>query len=253
MLPAKISVLGVRISRLDYTRAVDEIISAGRERRDMAVTALAVHGLMEAFMNGDLRAKINAFDIVTPDGQPVRWAQNLLGAKELKDRVCGPILTEKVCEKAAETGVPVFFYGSRAETLQKLTDNLKRRFPKLIIAGVQADRFRDATPEEDAADNKRINDSGAGITFVGRGCPRQEKWVAAHVGRAHGVLFAVGAAFDFHAGTIPRAPKILQDLGLEWVFRLMQEPKRLWRRYLILNPLYMFHFTLQWLGIKKYD
>lgn len=253
MLPVKLNILGVCVSRVDYSTAVEEIILAAKERKNFGVTAIAVHGIMEGFLDYKFAEQLNKFHIVTPDGQPVRWAMNLLGATELRDRVCGPTLMLKICEKAAIEGLPIFLYGSREIVLKKLHKNLLERYPNLIIAGVQSDRFRQATLDEDEADINLINGSGARIVFIGRGCPRQERWIAQHIGRINSVMVAVGAAFDFHAGFLRRAPKILQEFGLEWLFRLFQEPKRLWKRYLLLNSLFIFNFCLQLLKIRKFE
>lgn len=245
-----IKLLGVNVSRVDYDAAVAAIIAAAHRRESFGVTALAVHGVMEAHHDQLFAQTINRLHLITPDGQPVRWALNLLGAGELKDRVYGPTLTLKVCERAAAEQLPVFFFGSSQTVLDHLTRNLNQKFPGLIIAGAQADRFRDATPEEDEQDIRTINSSGARIVFVGRGCPRQERWVAEHLDKINAAMIAVGAAFDFHAGSVRQAPKVLQDYGLEWLFRLAIEPKRLWRRYLILNPLFIVGFTRQLLKAK---
>lgn len=243
-------VLGVNVSRVDYEAAVAAIINAARQRRSFGATALAVHGVMEAYRDGAFAETLNRLHLITPDGQPVRWAMNLLGARELKDRVYGPTLMLKVCERAAADELPIFLYGSTQAVLDRLSRNLKTKVPGLKIAGIQADRFRDASPEEDEYDIRTISQSGARIVMVGRGCPRQEKWVAAHLGKIPAAMIAVGAAFDFHAGTLPQAPRILQDHGLEWVFRLVNEPKRLWRRYLILNPLFVWNFSHQLIKAK---
>ncbi len=243
--------LGVDVSRVDYDFAVAAIIEAARQRQSFGVTALAVHGVMEAYRDRAFADALNRFDLVTPDGQPVRWALNLLGARELKDRVYGPTLTLKICERAATEGLPIYFYGSTQKVLDSLTRNLSERFPGLIIVGSKADRFRDPTPREDADDIQAIRRSGARIVFVGRGCPRQEKWVAAHLGKIEAPMVAVGAAFDFHAGILPQAPKMLQDYGLEWLFRLAMVPLRLWRRYLILNPLFVWKFGWQLMKLEK--
>ena len=246
-LPASpsLEVLGVNVSRVDYETAVATIIDAAKARRSFGATALAVHGVMEAYRDFTFARTLNQMDLITPDGQPVRWALNLLGARELKDRVYGPTLMLKVCERAAANELPIFLYGSTAEVLERLSRNLQTRFPALIVSGTKADRFRDSSPSEDEQDIRIINQSGARIVMVGRGCPRQEKWVVAHIGRIQAPMIAVGAAFDFHAGTLPQAPKVLQDYGLEWFFRLLHEPKRLWRRYLILNPLFVLSFGRQ--------
>ena len=243
--PPSLNLLGVNISRVDYDSSVEKIISAAKGGQSFGATALAVHGVMEAHRDARFAECVNRLQLITPDGQPVRWALNLLGARELKDRVYGPTLTLKVCERAAQEGLPIFLYGSTQSVLDNLSRNLSAKFPQLTIAGMQADRFRDATPEEDEADIRTITESGARIVFVGRGCPRQEKWVAQHLGKIDAVMIAVGAAFDFHAGTLPQAPQLLQDYGLEWLFRLAHEPRRLWRRYVILNPLFIFNFSRQ--------
>lgn len=253
MLPEKINVLGIRISRVEYDDVIEQIISAAKENMPLGVTALAVHGLMEGFLKKEFAGQLNNFDIVTPDGQPVYWAMKLLGARELGERVCGPELTLKICERAASEKLPIFLYGSRQSILENLKDNLLKKYPGLIIAGMSPDRFRDAEPEEDKTDIDLINNSGARIIFVGRGCPRQEKWIYEHKNKIKGVLIAVGAAFDFHAGFLHRPSKIYQNLGLEWSFRLCQEPKRLWKRYLVLNTLFIFNLVLQLLRIKRFE
>lgn len=253
MLPEKLNILGVHVSRIDYSAAVEEIISAAKERKNFSVTAIAVHGIMEGFLDYKFAEQLNKFHIVTPDGQPVRWAMNLLGAAEIGDRVCGPTLMLKICERAAKEGLPIFLYGGRQVVLEKLKKNLLKRYPNLIIAGVKSDRFREATRDEDEADINLFNSSGARVIFIGRGCPRQEKWIAEHIGKINSTMIAVGAAFDFHAGFLWRPPKIFQDFGFEWLFRLFQEPKRLWKRYLLLNPLFIFNFCLQLLKIRKFE
>lgn len=253
MLPAKLNILGVYVSRVDYNAAVEEIILAAKERKSFAVTAIAVHGIMEGFLEHKFAEQLNKFHMVTPDGQPIRWAMNLLGATELRERVCGPTLMLKICERAAIERLSIFLYGSKQAVLERLKKNLLTRYPDLIIAGMQSDRFRQAKPDEDRADIDLINNSGAQVIFVGRGCPRQEKWIARHIGEINSVMVAVGAAFDFHAGLSLRAPKILQKFGFEWLFRLFQEPKRLWKRYLLLNPLFIFSFCLQLLKIRKFE
>jgi N-acetylglucosaminyldiphosphoundecaprenol N-acetyl-beta-D-mannosaminyltransferase len=245
-----VNVLGVNVSRVDYERAVEVIIQAARERRSFGVGALAVHGVMEAKRSRDFSATLQQMHLLTPDGQPVRWAMNLLGARELKQRVYGPTLMLRVCERAAAEALPIFLYGSTETVLDHLSQNLRQKYPGLIIAGMTSGRFRDSTRAEDEEDIRLINESGARIVMVGLGCPRQEKWVASHLGRIHGPMLAVGAAFDFNAGLKAQAPRILQDHGLEWLYRLAHEPRRLWRRYLILNPLFVWSFGQQLLRTK---
>lgn len=245
-----LNVLGVKVSRVDYLSAVGAIIDAAHKRRSFGVSALAVHGVMEAYRDRAFSEAVNRLDLITPDGQPVRWALNLLGARELKDRVYGPTLMLQVCERAAAENLSVFLYGSTRTVLERLSENLQTRFPGLVVAGSKVDRFRDATAAEDEEDIRLIAESGARIVMVGRGCPRQEKWVAAHLGKIEAPMLAVGAAFDFHAGTLSQAPRILQDYGLEWLYRLVHEPGRLWRRYLILNPLFVWSFGQQLIRSK---
>jgi N-acetylglucosaminyldiphosphoundecaprenol N-acetyl-beta-D-mannosaminyltransferase len=228
-------VFGVGVTVTDYARATAAVLAAAEERRSFGLTALATHGLMIAAEDPEFARVIAALDVVTPDGQPVRWALNRFHDAGLDDRVYGPDLTWKVCEHAARRGIGIYLFGSRPETCEAFAANLRTAFPDIAISGVQPDRFRDATAEEDAEDIARMNDSGAGIVLVGRGCPRQERWVAAHLGSVHAAMLAVGAAFDYHAGTLAKPPAWMQRYSLEWLFRLTQDPKRLWRRYLTYN------------------
>lgn len=239
----KASLFGVAVSVTDYEQACAMIIDAGKARRPFAATALAVHGLMEAVADPQLRMQVNSLDLVTPDGQPVRWALNRLCGARLQDRVYGPDLTDWVCAAAAREGIGVYLFGSTPETCEKMAAELERRYPGITIAGIQPDRFRDATPIEDQADVERMNASGAGIVLVGRGCPRQERWVAQHRGSIDGALLAVGAAFDYFAGNLRRPPRWMARTGLEWLYRLIQEPRRLFKRYLTTNLWFLCLFA----------
>lgn len=158
-----------------------------------------------------------------------------------------------LCEGASQEGISIYLYGSRREVVSRLSVNLQRQFPGLKIAGVHPDRFRDSSPEEDAQDIQTIQKSGAGLVFVGRGCPQQERWVADHINKINAVMVAVGAAFDFIAGSKAEAPVWMQRYGLEWLFRLLSEPRRLWKRYLILNLLYLGLLFLQVTGLKTFQ
>ena len=249
----KYNVLGVMINAVDYDAAVDRIITAAHHRQPLILSALAVHGVMTGVLDAEQRYRLNHFDMIVPDGQPVRWALNMLYNTNLKDRVYGPTLMLKVCERAAAEQLPVYFYGSRLATLQRLCQAMQRRLPNLIIAGMQPSRFQQITAEEQAIVAAAIQSSGAAITFAGLGCPRQEVWAYEHRSHLSMPILAVGAAFDFHAGTLPQAPSLLQQVGLEWVFRLYQEPRRLWRRYVLLNPLYILLLFMQWRGIYQFD
>jgi len=220
---------------LDCEAAAAVIVSHARENHSYGVTALAVHGLMESVYNPALGDKINRIQMIVPDGQPVIWAMNLLHALKLKFKIPGPTLTLSVLRQANVFGLKVYLYGSTEDTLKRFQQHIAEAYPQLQVVGTHADRFREATADEDAADIRKINASGAHIVLVGRGCPRQEHWVADHVDKVDAAMLAVGAAFDYHAGKLSRAPMWVQRAGLEWLFRLIQEPRRLWRRYLVTN------------------
>lgn len=249
----KHNVLGIQVDAVDYQAAVNKIITAAHQHQPLSVSALAVHGVMTGVLDEIHRYRLNHLDLVCPDGQPVRWALNLLYKTGLPDRVTGPQLMLQICERAAQEGLPIYLYGSRPSVLESLSQNLLARFPKLIIAGSQPSRFRQVSAEEKQEIIAEIRESGAAMTFVGLGCPRQEIWVYEYTAELSMPTMAVGAAFDFHAGNLSQAPKILQKWGLEWFYRLMQEPTRLWKRYVFLNPLYVSLFTLQFLKIVYFD
>lgn len=242
----KRNILGVRIDEVDYEGAVERIAVAAREGRPLGVSALAVHGVMTGALDLEQRHRLNQLGLVVPDGQPVRWALNLLHRAGLRERVYGPELMLRVCQRAAEDGLPVYLYGSTPEMLTALQERLLAKYPKLIIAGAEPSRFRPVTPEERQEVVARILASGAKITFVGLGCPRQEVWVYEMLAHLPMPMLAVGAAFAFHAGQLEQAPPTMQKWGLEWLFRLYREPARLWRRYVYLNPMYLGLLFLQW-------
>ena len=244
-------ILGVQISAIDYEYGVEAIVEAAKKGESLAMTALAVHGVMTGFYDPVHRRRLNGLDLVTPDGQPVRWALNWIHGIKLPDRVYGPTLTLKVLSAAEKEGLPVYFYGSKQETLDRLLSNLQVKFPKLKVAGAEPSKFRRLSSSEKEEAIKRIKDSGAAIAFVGLGCPRQEVWAYEYRDRLPMPLMAVGAAFDFHAGTVPQAPPWMQNLGLEWLFRFLQEPGRLWKRYLFLNPVYLTFTFLETFSISK--
>ncbi len=245
--------LGVGIDAVDYEAAVARIMDAAEAGTRLTVAALAVHGVMTGVLDREQRYRLNALDLVVPDGQPVRWAIDFFHHTRLPDRVYGPDLTLAVCEAAAERGLPVYFYGSRADVVFRLSDNLKRRIPSLQVAGCEPSRFRRLSPSERDEVVHSIRGSGAAITFVGLGCPRQETWVYEMGPLLSMPSIAVGAAFDFHSGSLPQAPGWMQDHGLEWLFRFAREPKRLWRRYLFLNPAFMFLVLMQARRLGRFD
>ncbi|HEX8627180.1 MAG TPA: WecB/TagA/CpsF family glycosyltransferase [Catenuloplanes sp.] len=245
----KRNVLGVLVDVIDYAAATAQVIAAARERRGFALTALAVHGVMTGVLDRAHNARLNAFDLVTPDGQPVRWALNLLHRAGLPDRVYGPTLTLRVLAQCADEGLPVYLYGSTDETLHRLVPTLERMFPALKIAGAEASKFRAAQPGEDLQIAEKIRSSGARLVLVGLGCPRQEVFAYAMRPLLDMPLLAVGAAFDYHAGLLRRPPAWMQRVGLEWLWRLGLEPRRLWRRYVVLNPAYLARLGAQKAGI----
>ncbi len=242
------SILGIPIRAVDYEAATEHIITAARERHPLAVSALAVHGLMMGVLDRQHRFRLNRFDMLVPDGQPVRWALRWLYGVRLADRVYGPTLMLYVCERAARLGLPIFLFGATPPMLEMLRDNLYRRFPQLRIAGTRPSQFRRLSTVEADELVREIRQSGAAITFVGIGCPRQEVWAYEFRDALSMPVVAVGAAFAFHAGCLKQAPPSWQKRGWEWLFRLIQEPKRLWKRYLLLNPLYLTLLLGQRLG-----
>lgn len=251
MAPRKCSVLGVLVNPTSYAEATDAVLDAAREGRPFALTALAVHGVMTGVRDQTFNARLNALDVVTPDGQPVRWALNTLYRTRLPDRVYGPALTLRVVEGASAEGLPVYLYGSTERTLDRLVRRLQDRYPALKVAGREASKFRAARPGEPEEIAARITGSGARIVLVGLGCPRQETFAFAMRPRLPMPLLAVGAAFDYHAGFLREPPARLQRLGLEWLWRLAMEPHRLWRRYLLLNPGYAVRLLGQ--RLRLYD
>jgi N-acetylglucosaminyldiphosphoundecaprenol N-acetyl-beta-D-mannosaminyltransferase len=249
----KRNVLGVLVDAVDRGAAVNAIVDAAHHRRGLSVSALAVHGVMTGVLDPEHRYRLNHLDLVVPDGQPVRWALNILHAAGLRDRVYGPLLMLAVCERAARENLPVYLYGSRSAVLDALSQRLVHRFPGLIVAGMRPSRFRPLITAEKREVVDEIRRSGAAITFVGLGCPRQEVWAYEYRDALAMPILAVGAAFDFNAGLLPQAPPQLQALGLEWAFRLLHEPTRLWRRYLFLNPAYLALLALQASRLWRFD
>jgi N-acetylglucosaminyldiphosphoundecaprenol N-acetyl-beta-D-mannosaminyltransferase len=238
-------VLGVQITAIERPEAANAVMAAARDGIPLGVSALAVHGVMEGVFDPELQYRLNDLEMVVADGQPVRWALRWLHGVGLTERVYGPDLMNDVCGLAAREGIPIFLYGSTSDTLSNLGRRLTARHPGLAIAGSRPSRFRSATPDEQEEDVQEILSSGARVVFAGLGCPRQEIWTWEMRRRLSLPVLAVGAAFDFHAGTARQAPAWMQRRGLEWLYRLMQEPRRLWRRYLFLNPGYLALVALQ--------
>lgn len=246
----KHSVLGVLVDAVDYEAVSAAVLTAARDRRPLAVTALAVHGVMTGVRDRAHAARLNSFDFVTADGQPVRWALNLLhkaklGPAKLTDRVYGPRLMLDVITAAEANNLSVYLYGSTEQTLTRLAAALLERCPGLSLAGLEPSKFRVVGPGEAAEIAARIRASGAHIVFVGLGCPRQEHFLYAMRPLVTAPLLAVGAAFDYHCGRLRPPPTWMQRSGLEWLWRLGLEPRRLWRRYVLLNPAYLIRLAAQ--------
>jgi N-acetylglucosaminyldiphosphoundecaprenol N-acetyl-beta-D-mannosaminyltransferase len=244
--PPSAAVLGIPLALTDYEGTLDWIDAMAAARRRGYLCVAATHTVMASQEDSGLREAVLGADFTVPDGQPLVWALNLLGHR-LGDRVYGPDLMDRACARAARTGRRMYLYGGRDQgALVQLTRNLRLRHPGLQIVGGYVPPYRELTREEEAAVAADIQRSGAEVVWVGIGVPRQEKWMAqmTHRLRSH-VLIGVGAAFDFHGGLTRQAPAWLQKLGLEWAFRLAQEPRRLWRRYLRYNPRFVVGFARQ--------
>jgi len=249
---ARTNILGVGVSAVNMTSALQVIDGWIADGDPHYVCVTGVHGVMESRRDDHVRAIHNAAGLVVPDGMPLVWLSRLGGHKHV-ERVYGPDLMLAVCERSQETGYGHFLYGGATGVPELLAENLKRRFPRLRIVGTHSPPFRPLTPSEDAAVVRMIDESGAEIVWVGLSTPKQERWMAAHTVRLSApVLVGVGAAFDFLAGLKKQAPRWMQRAGLEWFFRLVTEPRRLWRRYLVNNPLFVLLAISQALGLKQY-
>jgi N-acetylglucosaminyldiphosphoundecaprenol N-acetyl-beta-D-mannosaminyltransferase len=231
-------VLGVPVAAVTFAQAQDRVMSWGHAHESRYVVLANVHVVVTASREADFGAVLAAADMATPDGAPVAWMLRRLG-QSAQERVSGPDLTWALLGRCEAEALPVYFYGSTRRTLSLLAERIVEAFPKLVVAGFEAPPFRPITALEDAESVERINSSGAGLVFVGLGCPKQEHWMLAHRGRVNAVMLGVGAAFDFQAGTVVRAPMWMRDNGLEWLHRLISEPKRLWKRYLVTNSLFV--------------
>jgi N-acetylglucosaminyldiphosphoundecaprenol N-acetyl-beta-D-mannosaminyltransferase len=245
--PARVSLLGIPLAVIDYERTLDWIDTVSESDGRGYVCVAAVHTVMACQEDAELRAAVLGADYTVPDGQPLVWALNALG-HPLRERVYGPELMDRACARAARTGRRFYLYGGRNHgALAELARTLRLRHPGLRIVGGHCPPFRPLTDAEEDSIVADINRSGADVVWVGIGVPKQEKWMARMRDRLEApVLVGVGAAFDFHAGLVPQAPDALQRLGLEWAFRLVQEPRRLWRRYLRYNPRFVTGFLRQY-------
>lgn len=237
-------ILGSRVDATSYEDACDRIQTWAERGTSCYIVAANVHVIMTAYWQPQFRAIVNQAALVTPDGMPLVLGLRWLGIPG-QTRVYGPDLALAWCERAAQLGLPLYLYGGTPEMLDKLQSRLLAQFPGLAIAGCHAPPFRPLTPEEMESDRTRITNSGAKVVFVGLGCPKQEEWMAQQQGKLNTVMLGVGAAFSFHSGEVAQAPRWMMAWGLEWLYRLAIEPRRLWRRYLLNNPAFILLFGLQ--------
>lgn len=243
------SVIGSLIDLLDWEGTIARIAAWGRAGESRYVVASNVHSVVTAVFDQRFARVVNAADMVTCDGAPVTWMLRQLGAPAQR-RINGPDLMLRYFAAEASTAGRVYLYGGTQAALDGLAERAKRDYPGLQIVGTHSPPFRPPTEDEDLLDVTRINASGAHVVFVGLGCPKQELWMAAHVDRINAVMIGVGAAFDYHAGLQPRAPEWMQHHGLEWAYRLLRDPRRLWRRYVFTNIPFLVMGGAQWIASR---
>ena len=242
-------ILGMRVDASNYDKAAAQIVEWGGRRESRYICIAAVNNVVEAHKCPEYRELMNQSDFTTSDGMPLVWGLRRLGIPEAT-RVYGPDLTPVICEHAARAGVGVGFYGGTPELLDELVSNLTTRYPGLRVTYRWAPPFRPLTEREEAEVVTAVNNSDTGVLLVGLGAPKQEQLMARLRGEITATMVGVGAAFDFLAGKKPQSPEWMQRAGLEWLFRLTTEPKRLWRRYLLGNPRFAVFFAAQLIAQK---
>lgn len=251
---SRVNILGVGISAITMSQAVDQIAGWIDKREHQYVSVCVAHTIMECQQNEQMRHAINHAGLATPDGMPLVWLSRWWQKQAQVERVYGPDLMLALCQCSIERGYTHYFYGGAAGVPELLAQKLQQRFPRLRVAGSYSPPFRTLTPAEDAQVIQQINQATPDIVWVGLGTPKQDLWMAAHRNQLTApVLIGVGAAFDFHTGRLPQAPRWMQSNGLEWLFRLWQEPRRLWYRYLIYNPLFIALVAAQFLKLRRYS
>jgi len=239
-------ILGTHVDALGWDEALATVLAWADRRESRYVCHANVHAVVTARRDPAFRATLNRADLVTPDGMPLAWLLRWRGFAG-QPRLSGPDFMWRFCARAAQHGLPIYLCGGRLGTLQRLTTRLTLAFPGLAVVGAEELPFREPTDAECERTAARIHAAGAHAVFVGLGCPKQERWMAAQRGRVNAVMFGVGAALDFHAGTAPRAPRWMQHHGLEWLHRLASDPRRLARRYLVTNSLFVLYLAQQFL------
>lgn len=244
------NIIGLKISLTDYSNAIGSVMLWSQNDKPCYICAANVHMLMEAHDSPDFARIVNEADLVTPDGMPLVWMMRLKGQRN-QQRVYGPTLMLHVLSMAARENIPVGFYGGAPHVLDTLVERMKERFNGLNVVYSYSPPFRELSPQEKEEVVGNIDRSGVRILFVGLGCPKQEIWMAEHRGKVRAVMLGVGAAFDFHSGVKSQAPSWMQSLGLEWLFRLLTEPRRLWKRYLYHNSRFIFLAIADLLGFRR--
>lgn len=255
-VPRKYNILGVSISATSYAEVTGicaNWIADAHAETARYICVTSVHGIITGRQEPWVRDVLNAADIATPDGMPVVWALRSFGARD-QQRVYGPTLMMHLCRMAADRGYGIYLYGGTEERLELLRRKLTKQVPHLHIAGSYAPPFRPLNQEEDARVKSAIQESGARLVFIGISTPKQDKWMFDHRSDFPGVVMVgVGAAFDFHAGRVKQAPEWIQRAGLEWLFRLAAEPRRLWKRYILITPRFLPLWALQWIASRTYE
>jgi N-acetylglucosaminyldiphosphoundecaprenol N-acetyl-beta-D-mannosaminyltransferase len=245
-------VLGVRVAATDLAQAVATLDTWRQEGRRDYVCCVSVHGVVVAQRDPVIRGALNGAGLATQDGMPLVWWSRRTGFRQAR-RVCGSDLLDQMCATGVARNYRHYFYGGSPAVVEKLVERLTRRHPGLIVAGYKSPPYRTLTDAEDAADIAEINATRPDFVWIGLGMPKQEKWMVSHLGKIQATaLLGVGAAFDFHAGTKPRAPGWMQRSGFEWLFRLASEPRRLAHRYLIDNTLFLVHTAREIVGRNSY-
>ena len=249
----RVNVLGVGVSAIDMASAVTTLDRWIDERGPHYVCVTGVHGVMESQRDPELRRIHNDADMVTPDGMPLVWIGKATGNRRMQ-RVYGPDLLLASCAASRSDRPRHFFFGGTPEVVDRLTQRLRKQFPALNVCGSSSPPFRALSDAEDTLLVRTINAATPDIVWVGLGTPKQERWMAAHLGRIDApVMIGVGAAFDFLSGHKRQAPRWMQRSGLEWLFRLASEPRRLARRYLVNNPAFIWNVALQSLGFRRFQ
>lgn len=247
----RVRVISIAPNALDRKSTIDHVDRLIGRAGGAYLCIATVHMVMEAYDNPAYAKRVNSADLIVTDGMPLTWMQRLQGYKSA-ERIRGTDLMISLFSYAERNGKTVGFYGGSQDVLKSINKRIFAEYPDLRVVYAESPPFRSINVEEDAKFTFEINSAGPDILFVGLGCPKQENWMAAHRDRLSSVMLGVGAAFDFYAGNVLECPKWIGNLGLEWLFRLMQEPKRLWKRYLILNPRFVALAILQLTGLKKF-